>query len=74
MDSVMTAAEARCFRKQIGLTQEQMGLVMGVSARTIGRWEDKGNIPLTAAHLMKLVCSMEWRKRAEEKASEQSDQ
>jgi DNA-binding transcriptional regulator YiaG len=74
MDSVMTAAEALGFRKQIGLTQEQMGLVMGVSARTIGRWEAHGDIPLTAAHLMKLVASMEWRKREEEKASEQSDQ
>lgn len=58
MDSNMTGPEARALRKIMRLTQAQLAVAMGVSERTIARWERHDTIPQTAATLMKLYATM----------------
>ena len=58
MESKLTAQDARDIRAQLGLTQEQMAITMGVRVRTIARWEASGKVPKTAATLMRLLITM----------------
>jgi transcriptional regulator with XRE-family HTH domain len=38
-DDRLSGEEVRAWRERLGLTQDQLGLEMGVTGTTIGRWE-----------------------------------
>lgn len=44
----------RAWRKHVGLSQEQLGNILGVDHTTVGRWE-RGTVPLTSEQLERLA-------------------
>ena len=44
----MDRQELRERRKRLGLTQEQFGRLLGVTARAVGKWE-AGEVPISPA-------------------------
>lgn len=58
MKSSLTGTEVRSLRSAIGVTQCELAMLMGVSARTISRWETgDGGVSESAARLMNLLAS-----------------
>ena len=45
MDLKKTGQFLKCLRKEKGITQEQFAEIMGVSGRTVSRWETGSNMP-----------------------------
>lgn len=45
MDQVKTGNFLSCLRKEKGLTQEQLGEILGISNKTISRWETGSYMP-----------------------------
>lgn len=60
----MTAGELRAIRSQLGLTQAELGEILGVHGRVVRRWEAEPGtpssraIPAPAARLVRLVVEM----------------
>lgn len=44
----------RAWRKHAGLSQEQLGNILGVDHTTVGRWE-RGRVPLTSEQFERLA-------------------
>lgn len=53
----MTGDEIRRARERAGLTQEQLGRLVGVSLRTIGNWE-RGATPISARQQARLQSAL----------------
>jgi hypothetical protein len=51
----MTSAEFRFLRKQMGLTQKELGERLGVEDQTIANYEKEKTIPLNSDKHMRLV-------------------
>jgi DNA-binding transcriptional regulator YiaG len=51
----MTGAELRFLRKEMGMSQSAMALVLGTSEQTVSLWERGGCIPKTADRLARLL-------------------
>ena len=45
MDLKKTGQFLKCLRREKGITQEQFAEIMGVSGRTVSRWETGSNMP-----------------------------
>ena len=45
MDQIRIGSFLKALRKEKGLTQEQLAEQLGVSARTVSRWETGSNMP-----------------------------
>lgn len=45
MDQIKTGAFLKNLRRERGITQEQLAEELGVSGRTISRWETGSNMP-----------------------------
>lgn len=54
---MMTGDEIRRARERAGLTQEQLGRIVGVSLRTIGNWE-RGATPISARQQARLQSAL----------------
>lgn len=54
----MTATEVRERRQQLGLTQSELGKRLGVSERTVARWETNGVTGVTQWALGRLLADM----------------
>lgn len=55
MESNLTAQDVRVLRKSLHLSQEDFAGRLGVTVRTLQRWEKHGRIPEVAARLMLMV-------------------
>ncbi|GAB7527656.1 hypothetical protein PS3A_00610 [Pseudomonas sp. 3A(2025)] len=44
--AVLNGAEFRFLRKELGLSQESLGEIMGVSGQAVAIWEKSGKVPL----------------------------
>ena len=60
----MTGEEVKQLRRQLGLTQEQLAEVVGVTANSVARWE-RGELGIreSAARLMLLLKEQRTRKK-----------
>ncbi|WP_223507795.1 transcriptional regulator [Pseudomonas sp. BF-B-25] len=43
--AALTGAEFRFLRKELGLSQERLGAIVGLSSQAVAIWEKSGNIP-----------------------------
>ncbi len=56
----MTGHDFRAARESLGLTPTEVGSSLGVSARTVSRWESSEKaIPETAARLFRILHDVE---------------
>ena len=51
----LTGAEARYLRLNLGLSQEALGKLMGVSGQTVALWEKRGKLPLLSDKYLRLL-------------------
>lgn len=51
----LTGAELRFLRKELGLSQDRLGLIVGASEQTVSLWERRGKIPIAVQRLAKFV-------------------
>jgi len=51
----LTGAELRFLRKELGLSQARLGLIVGTSEQTVSLWERRGKIPIAVQRLVKFV-------------------
>ena len=52
MPAILEKMDPSDVRKRLGLGREPMGHLMGVSQKTIERWEASGRVPASQHHLM----------------------
>ncbi len=52
MPAILEKIDPSDVRKRLGLGREPMGHLMGVSQKTIERWEASGRVPASQHHLM----------------------
>ncbi len=51
----LTGAEVRFIRKEMGLSQNGLGKLLGVTDQAVALWEKKGRLPKTADRLLRLI-------------------
>ena len=51
----LTGAELRFLRKEMGMSQSALGLLLGTSDQNISLWERRGRIPKTSDRLIRLL-------------------
>lgn len=51
----LTGAELRFLRKELGLSQAHLGLIVGASEQTVSLWVRCGKIPIAIQRLVKFV-------------------
>ncbi len=57
--SSLTGEEMKAAREAIGLTTTQVAASLGVSERTVTRWEAGGNIPEPCVRLFRILHNIE---------------
>jgi len=51
----LTGAEVRFLRKEMGLSQRGIGLLLGVTDQAVAKWEKHGHVPRTADRMIRLI-------------------
>ena len=51
----LTGCELRFIRKELGLSQNGLGKLLGVSEQAIAKWEKTGRVPKTADRFVRLL-------------------
>mgnify|MGYP000967480562 CR=1 FL=1 len=51
----LSSDELRFLRKELGLSQARLGLIVGASEQTVSLWERRGRIPVSIQRLVKFI-------------------
>lgn len=52
---LLTGAEVRFLRKEMGMSQHGLGELLGVTGQTVALWERKGRLPKSVDRLLRLI-------------------